>query len=310
LNTGVDTLPLRWCASRGAPVLTYHACFDEPPAGVAAVDNVSPACIYDQISALKKIFTFVSIDEFCAARLRKGIAAITFDDGYKCVIDNALPVFSTLNVPFAVFVNSSSFERKAFWRYKLTYLVQSGLSREFEASLERTRPLRGKSLLEYSKDPANHSAIVEEELDRYLASKGIAMHSAGYLFDDTRYLVAHPLVWYGNHSHNHYVLSSLSRAEQDIEIGSTQRFLARFPQIQISNVFAAPFGQAYHINRDTLAVLGDLGYRSVLLNRGGVNSTNPATGSGVAVIHRMQVEQGNPAVPLKKEYVRSLLNRQ
>ncbi len=306
---GLDGIPLAWLSRVCAPVLTYHAAFWELPPGVAAVDNVNPEWMYEQVSLLKRHFQILSIDEFCLTKTRKGIAAITFDDGYQCVIDNALPVFTALSVPFTIFVNSSSMLGKPFWRHKLVYLENSGLAGDFEASLRRVRKVPGETLHTYSKNPANPSAVVEEELDRFLAARGITFEGGGYLFDEARFLTDHPLVWYGNHSEHHYVLSSLSRAEQDREIRATREFLEGFRHIKVSSVFAAPFGQRHHINGDTLEVLRDLGYRAVLLNRSEVNPVRAVPAAPVEVLDRVHAEEGHLGIQLKKAYLRTYLSR-
>lgn len=45
---------------------------------------------------------------------KKGLANITINNGYKNVIDEALPVFKNLNVPITIFINSSLFDNKVF----------------------------------------------------------------------------------------------------------------------------------------------------------------------------------------------------
>ena len=60
--------------------------------------------------------------------------------------------------------------------------------------------------------------------------RGLEVNGCDYLMDDRSWFRRHPLVWYGNHSHNHYVLSSLSRQEQAEEIGKTKALIASYPR--------------------------------------------------------------------------------
>ncbi len=106
-----------------------------------------------------------------------------------------------------------------------------------------------------------------------------------YLFDGPEYFVSHPLVSYGNHTARHYVLGSLSREQQECEISAVRRRLSGIPGIRVSEVFAAPFGEERHLNYETFEALRDLGYRYLLLNRGGVNRRLCAR-FGVEIVER------------------------
>jgi peptidoglycan/xylan/chitin deacetylase (PgdA/CDA1 family) len=281
-------VPLRAIAARCAPILTYHACFDQPPAEIPDFDNIIPESLYEQISHLKKAIRLVPIDELACCKSFKGLGAVTFDDGYKSVIKNALPVFQALDVPFTVFVNTFAFRERRFWRHKVMYLINSGLGRECEEFFRSDRRVPGKSFYAALKDPQNNSKEVEEEIDCFLEYKGLRPDIPQY-FLSAEDFVAHPLIWYGNHTHNHYVLASLSPGEQRHEIETTRDLLAGIPGIQLSGCVALPFGQADQSNSDTLVAVRESGYRILALNRGGVNvSPNPAQ-QGVVMLERFSV---------------------
>jgi peptidoglycan/xylan/chitin deacetylase (PgdA/CDA1 family) len=250
------------------PVLLYHTTFQELPQELAAkVHNVRPEIMADQLSYLKRRLRFVCIDELISSRSPRGLAAITFDDGYKCVIDLVADLLISLEIPFTIFVNSCTMEHKVFWRDKVRYIMSRGLVEECEQSLSRTRLIKGRSFYRYTKDPINDSRTVDEELDRFLAEKGVALAPGHHAFDNPRYFLKHPLVSYGNHSHHHYVLSSLPRDAQHQEILRTKLFLQSLHGTQISDVFSIPFGDVNDFNEDTLGILADLQYRGALLSR-------------------------------------------
>lgn len=273
-------VPLGLLSRLSTPVLTYHACYEAIPASVAPIDNVSPQRLYDQLHRLKQAFQFLPIDELCKVKRRRGLAAVTFDDGYKSVIERALPIMSALEIPFTVFVNTSALNHKVFWRHKLIYMIENGLTGDLGESM--TSP---EGLYRAWKDPSRHSRVLEEKLDRVLLARNITLPN--HLFEDRSYFVQHPLLWYGNHSHSHYVLSSLSRAEQLEEIRKTQEVLEGIHGIQISQVFSLPFGCTHHANADTYSVLGELGYRAIALGRGGVNWDRRREVDGITVIERL-----------------------
>ena len=63
---------------------------------------------------------------------------------------------------------------------------------------------------------------------------------------------------------NHYFLSSLSKEEQYNDIIECKNFLESY-NIKRSNVFCLPFGGINSYNDDTVAILRELNYRSLLL---------------------------------------------
>ncbi len=302
-------IPLRAIASRAAPVLTYHACYRRPPAEVASPDNITPEWLYDQIAALKKAVRFIPIDELAECKIRKGVAAVTFDDGYKSVIDEAMPVLVALEVPFTVFVNTYGLEGRTFWRHKVMYIVNNGLTQECEAFVRGVQKIPGQSFYTYLKDPRNNSCTVERELDRFLEYKGIRDKIPQYVVSQQSDFVSHRLVWYGNHTHRHYVMASLSFAEQKAEIETTRTYLEQIPGIQLSGCVALPFGRADQANQDTLAAMRDAGYRVLLMNRGGVTFARADTRDNIELLERFSVNESPIAWDVARQFARSALSR-
>jgi peptidoglycan/xylan/chitin deacetylase (PgdA/CDA1 family) len=90
---------------------------------------ISRAMFEHHLECLSRRFAFVSIEEI-GERLRTGrpftrpVAAITFDDGYQDVYENAFPVLKKKGIPAAMFVVTDLVGRP-FWQIhdKLYYLV-------------------------------------------------------------------------------------------------------------------------------------------------------------------------------------------
>jgi peptidoglycan/xylan/chitin deacetylase (PgdA/CDA1 family) len=262
----VTTLPPR--ARAGGLIPLYHATFNHPPPAIAAgLHNVTPDDVYRHLSTLAREFQFVAIDEFVAAKTMRGIAAVTFDDGYRCVIDEALPVFEALSIPLTIFLNGTGFAGGVFWRDKVRFLESHELVDEFLAFDTQITRIEGKRFYRYSKSPLNNSHAVDIAMDKFFAHKGVDMAPVQYCAHRDQDLSRHPLVSYGNHSYHHYVMSSLAIGEQADEIRAMQSLLAKFDGVQTSNVFAIPFGDIGDFNEDTLDLLKDLGYQSALLSR-------------------------------------------
>ena len=305
----VESIPLGGLSRACTPVPTYHSCSPECPENTAAVDNISPDALYAQLDTLRRYYHFVPIDELCEARSTRGLAAVTFDDGYKNVTTYGLGIFAALRIPFTIFVNAFSLEGRVFWRHKTQYVVEHGLAPECEASLSATRPVRGLNLHAYLKHPSNNSRVAERELDAFLAGKGIALDGCRHLVDDPACLVRHPLLWYGNHTRNHYVLASLSYEAQCEEIERGMEPLRSIPGIQLSRALAAPFGESWHVNGDTFRAAAELGYSAVLMNRGGLNPGRLPVKNGVKIIERFSGLEEPIERQIKRNAVKGLLRR-
>jgi glycosyltransferase involved in cell wall biosynthesis/peptidoglycan/xylan/chitin deacetylase (PgdA/CDA1 family) len=254
------------------------------------VDNLNPDWLYGHISELKKRIRLVAIDELASCRCLRGVGAVTFDDGYRSVMKEALPVFEALDVPFTIFVNTYPLDGRAFWRHKVMHLTNLGLAKECEREFRSVLRIPGQAFSEALKDPRNNTRFVEEEIDRFFERKALKVDLTPQFLSSPAEFVPHRLVWYGNHSHHHRVLASLTAAEQREEVAITKQYLEAIPGIQLSRCVALPFGQAWQANRDTLAAVRDCGYDALLLNRGGVNREH-ATVMGVRVLERFSVTE-------------------
>jgi peptidoglycan/xylan/chitin deacetylase (PgdA/CDA1 family) len=302
-RTGIGLLPTQAIARAYRPVLNYHACFAEIPPSVAPVDNISPEWLYRHLEALRKTFRFVPIDEFSETRAER-VAALTFDDGYTSVLESGLAVCEALDIPLTMFLNTRSFDRIPFWRHKVMYVIENGLVAECERSFRKVRKVEGLEFYHYLKHPSNCSPVVEAEVDAFLHSKRLNPGRLPYLADQAA-LRQHRLLTYGNHTHNHYVLSSLNYEQHFKEIETTRRILQSIPGLQISSVFSPPFGQTKHINRDTLAIVRELGYKAILLNRGQLNRRVLESCEDLSIVERFSPASSAILPQLKREALRT-----
>ena len=78
---------------------------------------------------------------------------------------------------------------------------------------------------------------------------------------------------YGNHTKSHFLLSSISKKNQEEEINDCHEFLnnGSIPD-RISRIFSVPFGGINSFNNDTVKILLNLNYKGILLSRSRVNN--------------------------------------
>jgi len=296
-DTESDNARLATIAGESGLVLLYHGVWSEPPKALAAgLHNVTPAALGEQLETLKRYFEIVTVDEFASASSRKGLAAVSFDDGYRCVLEEGLPVFEALQVPFTIYVNGSSFAGETFWRDKVRFISDRGLVNEFEEFMTGIETPGKRRFYRYTKDPVNNSLHVVEQLDTFLEQRGLSAEIQAqhrYCFDGPEFLISHPLVAYGNHSQSHYVMASLTPDEQRYEIEETAHLLATNPSIKTSQLFSIPFGEAKDFDEATVQAALDSGYSGVLLSRARVHAQDQKT-YGLPAFDRLMPRQSSP----------------
>ena len=245
------------------PVLLYHSLGSSSKFN-DNIDHVNLETLNTQLESIQKYWKFVSIDEYVNTKNKKNLASLTIDDGYKNVIDESLEVFKNLNIPITIFINSSTFDGKVFWRDKVRFLIKKNIVQQYISKSH----LFGKNHIDefysISKSQKFNSIKVEKDIDQFLLEQNIKLTDGHKLcFDSRKYLIKDALVSYGNHTANHYMLSSLSKQEQYEEILKCKNFIDKL-DINKSEVFGIPFGGLDSFNKDTLINLEDLNYKKIL----------------------------------------------
>ena len=264
--------PIRLISRNFNPIILYHSLglstnFDKN------IDHVNLQNLEFQLKAVKKYWNFVKIDEYIQAKNKKGLTCLTIDDGYKNVLEESLEIFEKLKIPITIFINSSTFKGKIFWRDKVRYLIKNKLIDQFIKQSLIFKKEHSSIFYSISKNPQFNSIEVEKEIDKFFLEKNFNMKLGNSLcFDDKKYLINHPLITYGNHSANHYVMSSLNKEQQLNEILECKNFLNKF-DINKSKVFCIPFGGKETFNMDTISILNKLNYQVILLSENKLNKT-------------------------------------
>lgn len=253
--------------SRGL-VLLYHSISTDASLAGKGIHDLPPRVLERHIADLSPWFRFVSLPEFLARDDPSGLAAVTFDDGYRNVIDNALPVLGRYRIPASVFLNTVVMEGKLNWRDKVRYLIDRNLVERFLAGCEL--PVTEGRFYRFSKHPGNSSALVDRLLDEFLEDRECDLYTEHpYLRLDDPILDSGTLetVLVGNHGARHYVLSSLADEQQFEEINDPKPLLSSLPGGCLENTLSIPFGASRDINPATLDIARQAGYSHVLMSR-------------------------------------------
>lgn len=109
-------------------VFTFHRVSELCRDGM----TVSPRAFRRQVAAIARTHRIVSIDEagtlfLSGARLARPVAAITFDDAYRSVVDEAAPVMAASGIAGTVFVSTGVVGRGARFAHDASSAVRAYL---------------------------------------------------------------------------------------------------------------------------------------------------------------------------------------
>lgn len=248
----------------------YHATYPTAPKEIRdRLHNVAPVTFQKQIEWYAKYFKIVPIDELFESHRPWGKASITFDDAYNSVFDHALPMLIEMGIPATVFVIGSTLEGKVFWRDKIRYLINNNLINDFLNFAGNCNfHLTHDNFYRNSKSIEVNSRLLDITIDRFFSFDQYSFHIdniENYCVTSPDALIKNPLITYGNHTHNHYVLPSLNRNEQLQEIAKTEALLKGL-DVKRSRIFSVPFGNSYYVNHTTLTILKEFQFRGLLFD--------------------------------------------
>ena len=257
-------------AKNNGVILLYHSVMQEIPLALGnTLHNVTVQQFTNHLQDLSDYFKFISLDEFSRANSKAGLACITFDDGYKNVLENAMPVMESMSYPFTLFLNPVTFEHRWNWRDKVRYLIHHHQVDDFLKSHDLV--FKDGRFYRFSKHSENNSADMDKALDQFLNGAVIDIYGHYPYLSETD-LVDNALINYGNHSQNHYVLASLSDQQQGLEISLAHEKLHKINSLKLSECFSAPFGGNNDVNCATRKFIADIGYHSLLMSRQRIQS--------------------------------------
>jgi peptidoglycan/xylan/chitin deacetylase (PgdA/CDA1 family) len=273
-------LPLRRRFGGCGIILALHEVQLNPAAELKT--GSSPSFLTEILQGLRSEgWEFVSLDE-ALRRLGDGnetppFAVVTFDDGYRDTLTNALPVLQRLSIPCTVFVPSGTVTRDLFaWWLALRTLLRSRdeitiecMDRRFTcpdfnrkvAALETIRHWVGRDL--------RRSHQLAPTFARYRVS--LEALAEAYFLDENelRKLAADPLVTVGGHTASHAALPLLDASEARAEMADNRAFLERLLGRRIAH-FAYPYGRADAACGGREALLAqEVGFDSAVIGQGG-----------------------------------------
>jgi len=249
--------------NRAPLILGYHRVvedFDEMSRSSIPSMLITTRTLEEHLDWVARRFRFTTLDEI-GARLESGepfterLAAVTFDDGYADIYENAFPLLSRKGIPATVFVVTDLIGRDTLQIHDRLYLEilrtrQGHPTALSDDPLRTTRALLSSmpqnslrellDLLETERDEPEEDGVALRCLDWEMLRR---MHRAGFTI--------------GSHSRTHamLVLENPSKIRDEVE-GSLETLEAHLG-IQVQH-FAYPDGQ---FNARTVEAVKTAGYR-------------------------------------------------
>jgi peptidoglycan/xylan/chitin deacetylase (PgdA/CDA1 family) len=204
--------------------------------------------------------------------ISENYGVITFDDAYKSVIENAVPLLNERDIPATIFVcHNPAVGLKGLWRQRLALLLDPRKKETLDLFNEKmkTKHASFEDLFNWCKE--NYSIELEKLIDeiwndKNMGKKDLSLY-ATYKdlnsLDDSTYE-------FGSHTISHPVLSRISLSEARHEIVIGHHLVEKGLQKRVK-FFAYPFGCVHHWNRECEGYISELSDVYAVGATGGVN---------------------------------------
>lgn len=230
----------------GVAVLCYHGIRNAAQAQAPFSDlHLSTDVFEAHCRLISAVCNPISLHDFLTAldggrALPSRPIMVTFDDGYRSVLDDALPLLEQYGVPATVFVCSDPVLRsRHFWFDTLC-------RRDGEEAVRRAQTLPYDEWRELSESIS--TSVDERELHRPMTTAELLR------------LASSPLIEIGGHTLSHPALAVAATDEQRREISGCRSALQEAVGKPV-HAFAYPFGRfGAHYGPETVSIVRNAGF--------------------------------------------------
>jgi peptidoglycan/xylan/chitin deacetylase (PgdA/CDA1 family) len=263
-------------------VVAYHGVAKETSIFTDGTDlRHDPGEFERHLDYLLQHYKPVSLRELVAGlendRPPQRAVVITIDDGFADSIRQAVPILFRRRIPTTIFpVTSVIGNVDLMWQHKLAWLLANGYEALIHDALKGEAfptPDDGESLVHFTRRSfrAELPGILECVLRRTgHTGRELASAMRPYLEPEEIAQADPEFVEFGNHTHTHPILSSLTAEQQRGEIVSARDIIASLtgrPPLAL----AYPFGLKRHYNADSQRIVRETGHRAALDLRRRIN---------------------------------------
>lgn len=246
------------------------------------------------LSYKQRNYQFVSLDEFINIKRTKSFfqnqkyVTITFDDGYKDNLVEALPICQKYSVPFTIYVSTSMLTRTAFlWWYVLEEILMSNTEIKLGNEICVIKSLDEKNAM-FDKIHAILSQRDTNECQQWFDEMGFEWNEINQRLnnqlclsnDDLILLGKEKLCTIGSHTVSH---ARLTKQLPDMcfeELSNSKKYLEAIIEKPILH-FSYPYGD---VNTEVIADVQACGYLSAVIIQEGCVRKN----DNVLELHRVR----------------------
>ena len=267
--------PTRTFLSGNGIILAFHRVVEAKTSIFNEILETSLQRFEFLINHLRKYnFDFISLDELpkrLKSKSKRKFAVITFDDGYKDNYTLAYPILKKYSIPFTLYLTTSFPDGKVvLWWYLLEEVIKNNIEISFSydgrqyiyALVEKADKERAfDSLRRFIIDstPYAMQSKIESVLSPYIPDLYAKTKELALSWEEVKFLSQDPLVTIGNHTVNHYAMTTLSNEDILKEILTAQEIIKDKTGITTKH-FAYPFGSRREVNRESLEIVKSMGY--------------------------------------------------
>jgi len=265
-------------AARGV-ILMFHEIHPNPSDELMTV--TAPALLRYAICWFKKhCWAIVSLDEFLSRMTVQAssprFAAFTFDDGYRDLVTQALPILEENNVPFTVFVPTGAPTRNLYsWWLGLRELVRThdkvtieAMGRQFQCQTFQEKVAAVREVLKWVSQDYHRKSMLEPTFASARISFS-ALNDAYFLSERELFeLAEHPLASIGAHTSSHSALATLEIEAARKEMAENRAYLEKLLRRPIGHI-AFPYGNALACGAREARLAAELGFCSGLTSNKG-----------------------------------------
>lgn len=210
---------------RGLTAFVFHEVNDNPNLHARETNTYSDVQLFKkQMGWIRESFSPLNIGNETGIESLQG-CLVTFDDGYRGVLLNAVPILEEYQVPAVCFVNMATVQGE----------INSSAMVMYMARKDQNHALWEDSNPQFFNESVVH--LSTSEIDQVKEYQGPYINER-----DLELLSLNPLITIGDHLHNHWYMNSFGMDELNVEIAAGQSKLRNFPWDD--RLFATPHGVA------------------------------------------------------------------